>query len=97
MSTSADPSRDLTETHSVTPASKPISEILARGADAKPPSLAVSLRTGLFICGIPRSAAFRGDAPRIEHPGGTNLRISKKIAHGTLGRAVNSEMVACLS
>ena len=37
MSTSADPSRDLTETHSVTPAFKPISEILARGADANPP------------------------------------------------------------
>jgi hypothetical protein len=37
MSTGADPSRDLTETGSTTPASKPISEILARGTDASPP------------------------------------------------------------
>jgi hypothetical protein len=37
MSTSADPSRDLTETGSAAPASKPISEILARGTDASPP------------------------------------------------------------
>ena len=37
MSTGADPSRDLTETGSATPASKPISEILARGTDASPP------------------------------------------------------------
>jgi hypothetical protein len=37
MSTGADPSRDLTEAGSVTPAAKPISEILAPGADATPP------------------------------------------------------------
>ena len=37
MSTGADPTRDSTEAGLPAPASKPISEILARGADASPP------------------------------------------------------------